>query len=260
MGILESLIKLFGGGASAELQRVRSVVFRQTARGRVELSDNQIGLDLRLRALLKLADGRRDGAEMLESIASMGVDDLSLIKLYAWGYIDSVDEEENQKLEHLIATMDGLEQPSPAKWQDDGSTISFKHLDAKRMAEEAARLDFSVQRRKKAAAEQQRRRVEAEGLNPFGTKMLADLATKGIAVEALEMEYPNLINRLALSFGYPDDFLRMLDGLIMDDRGGREGFSLEVMRDLTRLKAGFIDHFVPPDDRNALLNSKPRLS
>ena len=260
MGMLDGLIKLFGRSADAELLRVRKLVFVQTVRGRTELEANRDGLDARLRALLKLADGLRDGADLLHATGALGVDELSLIKLYAWGYLESIREDENQRLEHLIASMDGLERPVPPEREDEGRTISFKVFDATRMAEEAERMDFSLQRRKKATAEQQRRRIEAEGLNAFGTQMIADLAARGILIEQLESEYPNLINRLALAFGHPQEFLAMLDGLILDERGGRQGFPLPVMRDLDNLKMGFIENFVPPQERSALLNAKPRLA
>ena len=259
MGLLQRLIKLFGGGADAELKRVRALVFALTAAGRRELETDAHGLDPRLRALLKLTDGKRDGMELLTSTGSMGVDEVSLLKLYAWGYVESTSEDENQRLEHLIATMDGMAAPGLPPPDDPGRTLSFKVLDAGRMAEEAARLDSSIQRRKKAAATQQRKRIEVEGLNAFGIEMLADLNGKGIVVDHLEAAYPNLVNRLALAFGQPREFIAMVDSLMLDSRGGREGFALEVIRDLDALKTGFIHHFVPPGERSAYLEDKPRL-
>ncbi len=253
MSLLQRLIKLFGGGADAELKRVRALMFALTAAGRRELEADAHGLDTRLRALLKVTDGKRDGMELLTLIESMGVDEVSLLKLYAWGYIESTSEDENQRLEHLIATMDGMQQPGVLPAADPGRTLSFKVLDPARMAEEAARLDNSIQRRKKAAAAQQRKRIEVEGLNAFGIQMLDDLNAKGVLVDHLEEAYPNLVNRLALAFGQPREFITMVDSLMMDSRGGREGFSLEVMRDLDALKAGFIQHFVPPGERGAFL-------
>ncbi len=257
MGMLDSLIALFGGGANAELLRVRKVPFAHTARGRAELESNRDGLDARLRALLKLVDGLRDGADLLQATDALGTDELSLIKLYAWGYIASSREDDNQILESLIARMDGLEQPAAPQREESGKIVSFKVFDAKRLAEEAERLDFSVRRRKKAAVQQQRRRVETEGLNAFGIQMLTDLAAKGIVVEELESESPNLVNRLALAFGHPTEFLLMLDGLILDERGGRQGFSVPVMRDLDNLKMAFIAYYAPAEERGALLNAKP---
>lgn len=259
MRLLQRLIKLFGGGADAELNRVRALVFALTAAGRRELETDAHGLDTRLRALLKLANGKRDGLELLASTESMGVDEVSLLKLYAWGYVESTSEDENQRLEHLIATMDGMQAPGVLPPDDPGRTLSFKVLDPERMAEEAARLDNSIQRRKKASAAQQRKRIEVEGLNAFGIQMLADLNCKGITVDHLEELYPNLVNRLALAFGQPREFIAMVDSLMMDSRGGREGFPLEVIRDLDALKTGFIHHFVPPGERSAYLEDKPRM-
>lgn len=126
-------------------------------------------------------------------------------------------------------------------------------------AEEAARLDQSIQRRKKAAAAQQRKRIEVEGLHVFGIQMLADLNGKGSVVDHLGEAYPNLVNRLALAFGQPREFIALVDSLMMDSRGGREGFPLEVMRDLDALKTGFIHHFVPPGGRSAFFEDKPRM-
>ena len=259
MSLLQRLIKLFGGGADTELKRVRAQVFALTAAGRRELEMDAHGLDTRLRALLKLTNGKRDGMELLHSTEAMGVDEVSLLKLFAWGYVESTSADENQRLEHLIATMDGMQPPGLLPPDDPGRTLSFKVLDAERMAEEAARLDHSIQRRKKAAAAQQRKRIEVEGLNAFGIQMLADLNGKGIVADHLEELYPNLVNRLALAFGQPREFIAMVDSLMMDSRGGREGFALEVIRDLDALKAGFIQHFVPPGERDAFLGGKQRM-
>ena len=259
MGLLQRLIRLFGGGANTELRRVRALVFALTAAGRRELETDAHGLDTRLRALLKLTNGKRDGTELLTATESMGVDEVSLLKLYAWGYVESTSEDENQRLDHLIATMDGMQAPGVVPPDDPGRTLSFKVLDPERMAEEAARLDHSIQRRKKAAAAQQRKRIEVEGLNAFGIQMLADLNGKGIMVDHLEEAYPNLVNRLALAFGQPREFIAMVDSLMMDSRGGREGFALEVIRDLDALKTGFIHHFVPPGERGAFLGGDPRM-
>jgi hypothetical protein len=53
---------------------------------------------------------------------------------------------------------------------------------------------------------------------------------------ALLRQFPRLVNALAHAWGVPDEFERVLDDLIVDRRGGRQGFPPEVTGELLLLR------------------------
>jgi hypothetical protein len=57
---------------------------------------------------------------------------------------------------------------------------------------------------------------------------------------ALEHFHPNLINRLTLLWGYPECH-NLLDSLMVDSRGNRQGFRQEVLGELM-----FLHTILPP--------------
>jgi hypothetical protein len=52
---------------------------------------------------------------------------------------------------------------------------------------------------------------------------------------ALAAAYPRIANALAALWARPDEFRAYLDELLVDRRGGREGFPVDVLEDLTLL-------------------------
>jgi hypothetical protein len=62
-------------------------IYDKTDKGREEIATRKYQLASRLRALLVLVDGRRDQAELLRSVAGLGLDSAALQLLQAQGYI-----------------------------------------------------------------------------------------------------------------------------------------------------------------------------
>jgi hypothetical protein len=62
---------------------------------------------------------------------------------------------------------------------------------------------------------------------------------------ALAKRYPRIANVLAKAWAYPAAFEARLAEYMLDDRGTRQGFPLDVARDFAKLK----DHFIQNDKR-----------
>lgn len=58
----------------------------------------------------------------------------------------------------------------------------------------------------------------------------------GVRPEAVLHAYPRLINRMAQHWQYRDMALEVLDDLLIDRRGGRTGFAVQISRELATLR------------------------
>lgn len=56
---------------------------------------------------------------------------------------------------------------------------------------------------------------------------------------AVVEKYPRIVNRLTELWRRPDAFMAYLDGLLVDQRGGRAGFPMSVALELATIK----DHY-----------------
>lgn len=65
------------------------------------------------------------------------------------------------------------------------------------------------------------------------------------SLSAIEADFPHIAEKLTLVWGYPDCF-SYLTGLIIDNRGNRKGFNLDIMGDLMLLLK--ITEQVTPDE------------
>jgi hypothetical protein len=63
---------------------------------------------------------------------------------------------------------------------------------------------------------------------------------------ALMMTFPRIANLMAAMWHDPNSFRRYVDDLLVDRRGNRQGFPLEVLRELFKIRAYYDD--VHPDD------------
>lgn len=53
--------------------------------------------------------------------------------------------------------------------------------------------------------------------------------------------FPHVLNRIAAEWGAPMRFLELMDELLMDRRGNREGFPFDSVLELTRLREYYLD-------------------
>lgn len=65
------------------------------------------------------------------------------------------------------------------------------------------------------------------------------------SLSCIEADFPHIAEKLTLVWGYPHCFSYLTE-LIIDNRGNRKGFHLDVMRDLMMLLK--ITEQVPPDE------------
>jgi len=63
-------------------------------------------------------------------------------------------------------------------------------------------------------------------------------------LSSIEADFPHIANKLTLVWGYPECFSYLCE-LIIDNRGNRKGFDLDIMGDLMLLLK--ITEQVPPD-------------
>ena len=72
-----------------------NTVFDKTPAGREEIATRKQHLATRLRTLLLLVDGKRNTAELMASVAGLGLDEKALVQLLEEGFIQpsSVDDE-----------------------------------------------------------------------------------------------------------------------------------------------------------------------
>jgi hypothetical protein len=63
--------------------------------------------------------------------------------------------------------------------------------------------------------------------------------------QALARQYPRIANRFAELWASPAQCERYLDELLLDQRGGRQGFPPEVASEIVTLKAYFLTHVAP---------------
>ncbi len=49
-------------------------------------------------------------------------------------------------------------------------------------------------------------------------------------------QYPRILNRIAQAWSDPHRFAKLIDSLLIDDRGNREGFPFEIIKEVTELR------------------------
>ena len=106
-------------------------------------------------------------------------------------------------------------------------------------------LDEHVAKRDEAAATEQRRRQKllmanskVERPSEFAVALIGKLP-KDLSLVHLFADYPRILNKIAVAWGDHRAFFSLLDDLMIDKRGGREGFPFSVAQELSRLT----DHY-----------------
>lgn len=74
-----------------------------------------------------------------------------------------------------------------------------------------------------------------------------------IRPRALVIKFPRIANILASAWPRPMQFDKVLRDLMMDDRGQRQGFPLDILQDLANLRAHF-DQINKPEVRSEVWN------
>ena len=75
-------------------------------------------------------------------------------------------------------------------------------------------------------------------LLPVGRKWLDELPPDVRPVRLAE-RYPRLVNLIALDWNTPAALGKLMDDLLTDHRGDRQGFAVEILRELNALRAHY---------------------
>lgn len=129
---------------------------------------------------------------------------------------------------------------SGSRGSDDLGAFEFEKVslnDARKALDETGPAGYTVKRKTENWTEQ-RSAGEPEGLSEAAVAWMAALP-EGVRPTQLALRYGRLANRLCELWNDPAGCERLLDELMMDRRGGRQGFPLKVAHELATLR----DHY-----------------
>lgn len=88
---------------------------------------------------------------------------------------------------------------------------------------------------------------EEKQVSQKGMKWLLSLERDYFPIE-LARSYPRIVNKLAQTWDIPGEGTKYLDGLLLDDRGDRQGFPMSVLRELIALREFYNTLITSKDD------------
>jgi hypothetical protein len=83
-----------------------------------------------------------------------------------------------------------------------------------------------------------------------GSIRLLETLPPTLRLVALRGQFPRVLNRIADAWHAPESFAALIDSLLIDQRGQRQGFPFEVMTELTELREYYFS-MVHPEARHA---------
>jgi hypothetical protein len=83
-------------------------------------------------------------------------------------------------------------------------------------------------------------RTSPEPLELRAQRLLASLPY-ALRMPVTRQRFPHVVNRIAADWEVPARLLRLMDELLIDQRGGREGFPFETVLELTSLREYFLN-------------------
>ena len=98
--------------------------------------------------------------------------------------------------------------------------------------------------------------ASARHLSPDAQRILASLPPN-IELECTCTQYPQAIEKLLKHWRNPFEFRSVLDSLVIDGRGGRQGFPFDIVNELGALRE-FYDSYVSPIRSSAWGSGRPR--
>ena len=122
----------------------------------------------------------------------------------------------------------------------DSGSLEFEKVslsDARKALEETGPAAYAAPRKVENWAEK-RAASPTEPLSDEAAAWIAELPAS-VQPRQLALRYARLANRLAKAWKEPHKCERLLDDLMMDRRGGRKGFPLQVANELATLR----DHY-----------------
>lgn len=74
-------------------------------------------------------------------------------------------------------------------------------------------------------------------MRDIGRELVERLVSRGVRLERTAATFPHVVERLAAAWDRPTDAARLIDTLVLDDRGDRQGFPPDVVRELVALQS-----------------------
>jgi hypothetical protein len=124
--------------------------------------------------------------------------------------------------------MPGNSDPPPLEFEK----VSFN--DARKALEETGPAAYAA-RRTPENWEEKRTQVASEPLSDEARAWMSEMP-EAVQPRQLALRYARLVNRLCIAWKEPAKCERLLDDLMMDRRGGRKGFPLQVANELATLR------------------------
>jgi hypothetical protein len=88
-----------------------------------------------------------------------------------------------------------------------------------------------------------------------GHALLASIASEARPTQ-LAAKFPRIVNRMAGLWKSPRQMDRYFEDLLTDTRGGRQGFPLGILMELTTLKDYYLTRVYPPTSRGDVWNAE----
>ncbi|MCL4746725.1 MAG: hypothetical protein KJZ83_15140 [Burkholderiaceae bacterium] len=79
------------------------------------------------------------------------------------------------------------------------------------------------------------RAARAPKIDDVAVELLESLPP-ALRLVGLRGQFPRILNRIAQAWPEPRSFAKLIDSLLIDDRGNREGFPFEVIKEITELR------------------------
>ena len=126
-------------------------------------------------------------------------------------------------------------------------------LDKLRQAERLKQLESELHKTLQTTQTLSRRKTyeNLQRLSPMATRLL-EILPESVSVSALLERFPRILNRLAEDWRDPERFNATMHSYFVDDRGGRQGFPLDVLQELMDLHTYYNTEIHPSTKKEGL--------
>ena len=104
-------------------------------------------------------------------------------------------------------------------------------------------------RTRAVAAPLPRKKHMLEPLTSRSMRLITEMCDQGIDLQTLERRFPHALNRLSVNWDTPVATLEVLDELLSDRRGDRQGFPEDARAELAALRRFCVERNVGAEGR-----------
>lgn len=117
--------------------------------------------------------------------------------------------------------------------------IPFTPVSLHQILDQQRLIDNEDKNRKTSATRKMLMRSPAmsdDALSPASQRLIETLQADDLSVQHLAKKYARVLNKVADAWASPERCREVFSDLLLDERGGRQGFPFEIMRELTALQ------------------------